>query len=102
MKYVRFAVVTILIMVFSLNAAASAEPEKTELNEVSLLVEEMFTPSCPALVKAAVENVEGVTSVEVTMENKTAVIQYNAAKAGPEDFKRAIKHDVGFTAAVLP
>ena len=47
-------------------------------------IENMTCPACPLTVKTAMENVEGVQSVEIDFDAKTATVVYDASVAAVE------------------
>lgn len=51
--------------------------------------------------RAACESVEGVGEVDVRFDEKRVIVTYDAAKAKPEAFLRAIE-DAGYTPKLLP
>lgn len=65
-----------------------------EMSETTLHVDGMHCQKCVARVKNALESVDGVTSVEVSLENERAVVQGCAQTQALIDAVRAI----GFTA----
>ena len=52
---------------------------------VTLSVPGMTCVSCPTIVKGSLQKVEGVTNVDVSFEQKTAVVTFDDAKARVED-----------------
>lgn len=52
---------------------------------VTLSVPGMYCASCPAIVKGSLQKVAGVTNVEVSLEQKTAVVTFDDAKASVAD-----------------
>ncbi len=53
--------------------------------------------ACQSTVKKAVKSLEGVTNVEVSLENKNALVTYYPNIVKPEQFQKAI-NDKGFKA----
>ena len=56
-------------------ATASMAAERT----VNLSVPGMFCPSCPFIVQAAIQEVDGVVSVAADAEQRTALVVYDDA-----------------------
>jgi mercuric ion binding protein len=56
---------------------------------VTLSVPGMSCVSCPAIVKGSLQEVAGVTKVEVSFEQKTATVTFDDAKATVEDLTNA-------------
>lgn len=48
---------------------------------VTLDVANMTCPACPYIVRGSLVAVPGVSSVEISLENKTAIVTYDDAKA---------------------
>lgn len=73
----------ITIMAFAatlLTAGIGFAAEKT----VTLAVENMYCASCPYIVKKTLASVSGVTKVDVSFEQKTAMVTFDDAKTGVE------------------
>jgi mercuric ion binding protein len=70
--------------VFALSGPASAAQQT-----VTLSVPGMSCVSCPTIVKGSLQEVEGVIDVEVSLEEKTAVVTFDDAKAGIVDLIEA-------------
>ncbi len=67
------------------------------LNEkIVLNVEGMSCNHCVNSVKKAVGAIDGVSSVEVNLDDKTVTIEYDLQKVNIEDIKLAIE-DEGYT-----
>jgi periplasmic mercuric ion binding protein len=81
-------------------AAAQAIP--APFTTSVLRIDQMSTPSCPALVKAAVRKLDGIAKVEVSLEHKTATVEYDASKTHVAEIQRAIKQKVGFDSKLTP
>ena len=58
----------------------------------------MTCMGCVASVKKVLTAIDGVQSVDVSLEKAQATIGYDAARVGPAQFKTAIE-DAGFEAA---
>lgn len=58
-------------------------------------VEGMSCGHCVASVKKAVESLNGIKSVEVSLENKLAVVEFDSAKTDLAAIKNAIE-DQGY------
>jgi len=54
--------------------------------EVSLKVEKRDCPSCPFMIKRAIENIDGVESASVSMETKVAKVNFDDTKTSVNDF----------------
>jgi Cu+-exporting ATPase len=53
-------------------------------------VEGMSCGACASNVKKTVKSLDGVTDVEVSLENREAKVTYNNKKISPEDVQKAI------------
>jgi copper chaperone len=62
-------------------------------------IEGMTCMGCVNSVKNVLEKVPGVDSVEVSLDQKQATIQYDGASADMDRFRKAIE-DAGFEVAV--
>ena len=65
------------------------------METVTLKVKGMTCMGCVGSVKRVLENVQGVKSVEVSLDQAQATIQYDAAVARPAQFRTAIE-DAGY------
>ena len=68
------------------------------MSETTVKVADMSCGHCVATVQSALENVEGVTAVEVVFDTKLAHVQHEES-LGPAVLERAVE-DVGFTPEV--
>ena len=66
-------------------AFALGSPALAAEQTVTLSVPGMTCVSCPTIVKGSLQKVEGVTNVDVSFEQKTAVVTFDDAKARVED-----------------
>ena len=66
-----------LLLTFNSNAAP-----QTAL----LKIDNMDCPSCPFMIKKALEEIEGVTSATVSMDSKIATIEFESEEVGVDDF----------------
>lgn len=94
------ALISALLQVAAMAPKAYAEDRTPVMKAITLQIDDMSTPACPALVEAAVSGVQGVDTVEATLKTRTATIRYDARQSSPEDFMAAIKRDVGFTSVI--
>ena len=62
------------------------------MEKVTLNVEGMSCSHCEHAVITAVESLNGVASVEVSLAEKTVTIEYDAGKVTTDDFKAAIEN----------
>ena len=61
---------------------ATATPLVAGERSVTLRVDGMFCPSCPYIVRRALENTPGVMKVSVSFRDKSAVVTYDGGKTG--------------------
>jgi len=69
-----------------------------ELKTITIQVEGLRCPSCEALVREAIEELEGVRSAEVSHVDGSAVIVYDEQTVSPEAFRTAVEQE-GFRVA---
>lgn len=67
------------------------------MKKVSLKIEGMHCEGCSNRLTRVLENLDGVISANVSLENKKADIEYNEDTLNIEEMKEAIS-DVGFEA----
>ena len=66
----------------------------------SLAVEGMTCVSCPYIVREALKEVEGVTDVKVSLEDKLAVVTFDDTKTTVSELTEATS-DVGFPSSLI-
>jgi len=64
---------------------------------VTLAISGMTRGSCASTVQSALEAVKGVKEVNVSLENKEAVVKYDAAVVKVEDLIKAVKNARGMS-----
>lgn len=67
------------------------------MKKISLKIEGMHCEGCSNRLTKVLENLDGVTSANVSLENKKADIEYNEDILNIEEIKEAIS-DAGFEA----
>ncbi|MBI4939035.1 MAG: heavy-metal-associated domain-containing protein [Nitrosomonadales bacterium] len=65
------------------------------METVQLNIQGMTCSGCVKNVTGVLQKVPGVSSVEVSLEQKRATVVYNPAQAGPGQLKAAVE-DAGF------
>ncbi len=88
-----WTIITSLIL--ATNLAAAADDPQT----VTFDVEKMTCATCPIAVRKAMERVDGVKEVEVSLENKSAVVTFDSSVTTATEIGKA-STDVGFPAIV--
>lgn len=79
-------------------AGASASPAADGI--ATLSVENMICPSCPYIVEQSLRRVEGVKSVDVSLQEKRAVVRYDDRKTNVEALIAATTR-YGFPSSVV-
>jgi mercuric ion binding protein len=90
---------TPLVPIQTTPAAAQTASAQAELQTVTFGVENMTCATCPITVRLAMEAVEGVRSVEIDFETKTATVVFDPAIASPAAIGAA-STNAGYPAAV--
>ncbi|HEX9808794.1 MAG TPA: mercury resistance system periplasmic binding protein MerP [Alphaproteobacteria bacterium] len=80
-----------------LGTLAFTVPAMAAERTVTLAVENMTCVSCPYIVKRAMERVPGVSKVDVSYADKTAIVTFDDAKTTAEVIARA-SANVGYPA----
>lgn len=83
-------------ILFSASLTAAANDQRT----ISISVEKMTCATCPITVRAAMRRVNGVKTVNVDLESKTATVTYDASVTNASDIADA-SSDIGFPARVI-
>ncbi len=68
------------------------------MKTITMRVEGLRCPSCEALVREAIEELDGVRSAEVSHADGSAVIVYDEQAVSPEAFRVAVEKE-GFRVA---
>ncbi len=81
---------------------AFAEPTATTAEEKTLTfgIENMTCAMCPVTVRKAIEHVDGVASVEVDFEEKTATVVFNPDVTTPKEIAEA-STNIGYPASQI-
>lgn len=85
----------IATLVLASNITAASSIEET----VTFDVDKMTCATCPIVVRKAMLRVDGVIEVSVDLENKTAVVTFDAELTSPVEIGSA-STEVGFPASV--
>lgn len=85
---------TALLLLFSLQALAAQQT-------VTLSVPGMTCAACPFTVKAALDRVEGVSSVDVRYEERDATVTFDDAKTSVEALTQATTN-AGYPSKLKP
>jgi periplasmic mercuric ion binding protein len=96
------AVALLATLATTLSPAQAQTATASASSHTVLRIDGMSTPACPALVKSALRRLPGVRSVEASLAQRSATVEFDAAKTSVEEMRRAIKRDVGFDAEVWP
>jgi mercuric ion binding protein len=90
---VVWAALTILVLTSGISLAADNELT------VTFDVQEMTCATCPIAVRKAMERVDGVTQVEVSLDDHSAVVTFDSSATTAAAIGQA-STDVGFPATV--
>lgn len=93
----RVLVIPTLLLGCLVAAPAAQAAERT----VTLNVEGMTCASCPYIVRQSLASVDGVVAVDVSFDDKTAVVTFDDSKAGAADLTQATAA-MGFPSQVVP
>ena len=83
----------------SLVLATAVTPVWAATQTVTLSVPGMTCPVCPITVKKALSRVEGVSKVDVTFENRKAVVTFDDVKTSVQQLTKATE-DAGYPSSV--
>lgn len=65
--------------------------QSAEMVEATLTISGLHCDMCTASVQKGLMHLDGVTEAKVTLQDSTAIVQYDAAKLTAEDLKKAVK-----------
>lgn len=80
-------------------ALLSGNTTSSEIQSVTLKIEDMTCASCPLTVKQALKKVSGVTEVHVDFKTKLAQVKFDPDKTQPEQLARVVTQ-IGYPTAV--
>lgn len=83
----------------SLALAAIVVPTLASTRTVTLAVPGMTCAACPITVKKAISRVEGVSKVDVTFEQREAVVTFDDAKTSVQKLTKATE-EAGYPSSV--
>jgi mercuric ion binding protein len=98
MKPMRKTVSAVLLSLLLVAVPASADDD---LKTAHLIVDGMVTSACPLLVKTALRKLEGVESVEASVETKRVSVSYRPAAVNVERIREVLLDQVGFSAQTI-
>jgi copper chaperone CopZ len=76
------------------------DPSQEKTRTVQFEIRGMVTDSCPALVKQAVQRIDGVQRVRANAKTKLVEVDYVVGRTSPEAIRKVIKDRTGFDARV--
>lgn len=83
-----FILTGLIFLSFPANGVQGTE---NGVKQVTLKIEGMTCPSCPAMVKTALKRLDGVNQVDVSYKEAKAYIHYQDEKVTVEDMIKAIE-----------
>ncbi len=86
------AVVGVSLFVRARHGQARFSGTQAPTKIVIIPVEGMVCVSCTASVRKALKSMDGVTDVKMSLESRTARVQYVEGKTSPEQLVAAINH----------
>ena len=93
MNYKLIFVLTALLTSFYLPSSAFASGT---VKTVELGVEGMISNACPVILRSAIEDMDGVNKVDASLENHSAIIEFDAEKISLATIQKIIKEKAGF------
>jgi copper chaperone CopZ len=91
--------VTIGFFTVTRHGRAQQSVSQADTTVVTIPVEGMVCLACTARVKSALKGIDGVTDVEVNLEDRVARVQYAEDKVSPEQLVSAINR-LGYRAGI--
>lgn len=85
-----------LVIIFIGSNAVAADDERT----VAFEIDKMTCATCPITVRTAMRRVDGVKTVNVDLDSKTATVTYDAGVTTPSEIASA-STNVGFPATAI-
>lgn len=79
----------VITLIFLLASSASAREAVTDLQTVTLAVENMSCPMCKITIRKALEKVDGVQRATVDYDSKIATVTFDATKVEVNDLTSA-------------
>jgi copper chaperone CopZ len=69
------------------------------IQNITLRVPDMHCDSCPKLIKISLLEIDGVTSVSASLDNKDVAIDFDPQKTSIDTLINSI-HEIGYTASL--
>ena len=85
--------ITTILLLGMINSAAAQNRHTV----VKLSVNGMTMPTCPAILKSAVRKIKGVKSVEASLDDHSATIEFDQNVISLENIQDIIESHAGFT-----
>lgn len=93
MNFKLIFVLATLLTSFYLPSSALASGT---IQTVELGVEGMISNACPVILRSAIEDMDGVKKVDASLENHSAIIEYDAEQVSLSTLQKTIKEKAGF------
>ncbi|OJW77805.1 MAG: hypothetical protein BGO69_01865 [Bacteroidetes bacterium 46-16] len=77
--------------------AAKEKSQPVATQKIKMSINGMVCMACQSTVKKAIKSLDGVTNVEVSLENKNAIVTYYPNLVKLEQIQKAV-NDKGYTA----
>ena len=105
MKAVLNFSLLLMFMILSGCAENSNKSKQTDINQadnvsVEVSIEGMSCMACVAKVKKTLSDLSGINEVKVSLENKSATIQYNPDNISLDKIKQSI-NEIGYKAGAV-
>jgi copper chaperone CopZ len=102
MRILSSVVLTLLMLIVPMSAAADQQPAKPVTQVCTLKVSGMTCAGCEVSVRLAARSVTGVTEVKASYAKGNAEVTYDPAKTTPAAIAKAITDKSGFKAEAPP
>jgi len=95
---------TLLFFTLTIGCTGSTSPavsstQATSLASITLNVQSMTCESCEVTIRVAAQKLDGVESVEVSLDTRSATVRYDPTKITADAIANAIT-DLGYPASV--
>lgn len=105
MKTIKNYSLLIILVLLSGCAQNSNKSKKTDVNQadnvfVEVSIEGMSCMACVAKVRKTLSDLSGIDEVKVSLENKSATLQYNSGTISLDKIKQSI-NEIGYKAGTV-
>jgi len=93
MNHIKPIFLVFVLSLYSINGACA----ETDWRTIKLDVSGMSSPACPQILISAVRQLEGVKTVNASLEQHSAIIEFDASRTDLKNIQDIIYRQAGFS-----